>query len=73
MKYRSGLFLALLLASRVWAQGYDPATAFADGKALGAASLDPAFQGIGHGMAAASVPGFGATAPQSQHCQPDRK
>ena len=68
MKYRSGQFLAVLL-SRLWAQGYDPATAFAEGKALGASSLDPSFQGIGRGTAAATVPGFGATAPQSQHFQ----
>jgi hypothetical protein len=40
-----------------------------DGKALGAASLDPSFQGIGRGTAAATVPGFAATAPQSQYFQ----
>lgn len=69
MTCRPGLFLALLVASPVWAQGYDPATAFADGKALGGASLDPAFQGIGRGTAAATIPGFGASAAQSQHFQ----
>jgi hypothetical protein len=69
MNCRPGLLLALLVASRVWAQGDDPATAFADGKALGAASLDSSFQGIGRGTAAATVPGFAATAPQSQYFQ----
>ena len=69
MNSRPGWVLAVLVASRVWAQGYDPATAFSDGKALGAGSLAPSFQAIGRGTAAATVPGYGATAPQSQYFQ----
>jgi hypothetical protein len=53
------LLLALLLASRVWAQGDAASSAFAEGKALGAGTIDSAFQGIGNGTGAATVPGFG--------------
>jgi hypothetical protein len=69
MKSRQRLVLALLVASRVGAQGYDPATAFSEGRALGTGSIDRAFQGIGNGRAVATVPGFSATAPQSQYFQ----
>jgi hypothetical protein len=69
MKSPPGLVLALLLASRVWAQGYEPSTAFSDGKSLGASSIDRAFQSIGSGSSATTVPGFSATAPQSQYFQ----
>jgi hypothetical protein len=36
------------------------------GKALGAGTIDSAFQGIGNGTGAATVPGFGQRTPQSQ-------
>jgi hypothetical protein len=66
MSKRWIVVLALLLASRVWAQGDAASSAFAEGKALGAGSIDSAFQGIGNGTGAATVPGFGQRTPQSQ-------
>ena len=66
MSRRSWLVLALLLASRAWAQGDAASSAFAEGKALGASTIDSTFQGIGNGSGAATVPGFGQRTPQSQ-------
>jgi hypothetical protein len=66
MSKRHWLLIALLLASRAWAQGDAASSAFAEGKALGAGTIDSAFQGIGNGTGAATVPGFGQRTPQSQ-------
>ncbi len=63
MSKRWVFVLALLLASRVWAQGDAASSAFAEGKALGAGTIDSAFQAIGNGTGATTVPGFGLNTP----------
>ena len=55
MSRRWVVVLALFLGGRLWAQGDAASSAFAEGKALGAGSIDSAFQAIGNGTGAETV------------------
>lgn len=65
MRFLRLLYLLASGITSVFAQGYDVSTAFGDGRSLGSGAVGGAFQGIGTGIAATIVPGYGQSASQT--------